>query len=98
MNAKSEQVLELTDERVDMIKNQFADQAIAFTGTSKGLGVVVKGKAGYFPVPLAWFHCEAFNRSMAYADQLNQYALEISKDEAVAIIGSSMFQKIYRSK
>lgn len=98
MKTKIEQVLELADDRLNQIMANFDGQAIAFVGTSKGLGVAIKGEAGYWPLPLAWFHCGAFTRSMAYADQLNKYALQITEEEALGIIGSSMLQNIRESK
>lgn len=97
MDSKT-QKLELGDFELGHIKAMFAGKVIAFTGTSLGLGIVTEGEAGYTPIPLDWFSCNQFERSMDYAAQLNEYALNISKDEATKIIGSSMFQKIYRSK
>ena len=94
MNSKT-QKLEISDFELGHIKSMYAGKSIAFTGTSLGLGVVTEGEAGYTPIPLEWFACDSFNKSMAYADQLNEFALNISKDEATKIIGSSMFQKIY---
>ena len=92
MDSKT-QKLELGDFELGQIKAMFADKVIAFTGTSLGLGIVTEGEAGYTPIPLDWFACDSMDRSMDYAEQLNEYALNISKAEAWKIIGSSMFQK-----
>lgn len=92
MNSKT-QKLELADDHVAQIKSMFAGQAVAFVATSLGLGVAVKGAAGYTPVPIDWFRCDSISRSQDYADQLNEYALNISRREAIEITCSSMFPK-----
>lgn len=92
------QKLELGDFEIGHIKAMFKGKVIAFAGTSLGLGIVTKGEGGYTPIPLEWFACDSMNRSMEYADQLNEYALNISQEEAWQIIGSSMNEKINRSK
>ena len=97
MNSKT-QKLELGDFEIGQIKAMFAGKVIAFTGTSLGLGIVTKGEGGYCPIPLAWFSCDSMERSMDYADQLNEYALNITSEEAWQIIGSSMNEKIKRRK
>ena len=92
MNSKP-QKLELGDFELGHIKAMFKGKSIAFTGTSLGLGIVTKDEGGYTPIPLAWFSCDSMERSMDYAHQLNEYALNISREEAWQIIGSSMNQK-----
>jgi len=92
MNSKT-QKLELGDFELGQIKAMFADQAFAFVATSLGLGVAIKGQAGYTPIPLVWFSCDSETRSQEYADQLNEYALNISRREAIEITCSSMFPK-----
>ena len=92
------QKLELGDFELGHIKAMFAGKVIAFAGTSLGLGIVTKGEAGYTPIPLEWFACDSMDRSMDYAEQLNEYALNITSEEAWQIIGSSMNQKINRRK
>lgn len=92
------QKLELADDHVAQIKLMFAGQAFAFVATSLGLGVALKGAAGYLPIPLEWFSCDSVNRSQEYADQLNEYALNLSRREAIEITCSSMFPKSYEAK
>ncbi len=93
MDAKK-QKLELADSELDQIKATFKGRTIAFVGTSLGLGLVIKGELGYVPVPLDWFACNSTNKSQAYADQLNEYALEIDEGEAMSLVAFSMFGKL----
>ncbi len=88
------QKLEIGDFELGHLKAMFKGQTIAFVGTSLGLGIVLKGKAGYVPVPLDWFACNDADRSQAYADQLNQYALNIDAGEAMKLVAFSMFGKL----
>ena len=94
------QKLELGDFEIGFIKRNFDGKKIAFVAVSKGLGVVIEDKVGYWPVPSHWFYFQDVDRVQEYADQLNQYALNIDADEAMKLVGFSMFgsQKIKRRK
>ncbi len=85
------QKLELCDFHVGFIKEQFKGKSIAFVATMAGLGVVIKDSAGYWPVPSSWFHCQDVDRVQEYADQLNEYALNIDAGEAMKLVAFSMF-------
>lgn len=97
MNSKT-QKLEIADFEIGQIKAMYAGQAFAFVATSLGLGIAIKGQAGYTPIPLDWFRCDSITRSQDYADQLNEYALNISRREAIEITCSSMFPKVYEAR
>lgn len=85
------EILELSDTRLEMIKIQFAERTIAFVATTKGLGLVAKGRPGYSPISADWFRCYSFKRSQEYANQLNEFALGIDRDEVMEIVAESMF-------
>jgi len=86
------QKLELGDFELGHIRAMHKGQAIAFVGTTRGLGLAIRDQAGFWPIPLSWFRCDSMGAAMTYADQLNEYALNITDAEAVSIVASTWKQ------
>lgn len=75
-------------------ENVAEGKGYAFAGTAAGgLGVVIEGEPGYYPVPESFFSRATYAEASDYAENLNKF-IGLDEEKALLMVLGSMKEEI----